>query len=211
MRVARHFMKGVNPRWRAAGRWSPALFFAAGGLLLVQVLLIGLRKYHIGSFSELWIAPPAIAALVAGLGGLIGLHSRLALHAPRLAGAGSGIALLAAGMLGVASAWIVGRAVLGGIPQPLPAWFLAMIAGFMIAFMLSFAVSGLAGLCGAGALRTIGCLLLAPVVSWSAILIVGFSTNFGDALKLDFYTNGIISLAFLAIGRVLGRRSEFAR
>lgn len=188
-------------------QWSSALFIAAGCSMLFQVFLIGLRRYNIGSFSELWIAPPAIAALVAGIIGLVGLYPRIAGRAQRLARAGAGSAIAAGVILCVAAAWLVGSGLTGGIPQPPPGWFLAVIAAFMIAFILAFILAAAACLRAARSLRAIGYLLLVPVVSWGAILVVGVLTNMNDALKLDLYTNGIVSIAFFAIGYVLRTRS----
>jgi hypothetical protein len=96
--------------------------------LLVQVVLIGLRKYQIGTFSEAWIAPPAITALVASLVGLVGLYPHLSRRSPRLARAGRWTTMLAGGVLGLAAMWILGSALRGGLPQPPPPWFLALIA-----------------------------------------------------------------------------------
>jgi hypothetical protein len=201
-------MKEVSASWRSLGQWSPALFFAAGGLMLIQVLLIGLRKYNVASFSELLIAPPAIAALVAGIIGLIGLHPRIAGRAPRLACAGAGSALAAGMILCVLAAWLIGSGLMGGIPQPPPGWFLAAIATFMLAFIMAFILSSAASLRDDGSIRTVGYLLLVPVISWGMILVVGIVTSMSEALLLDFYTNGLISLAFLAIGYILKPQRE---
>jgi hypothetical protein len=201
-------MKEVSASWRSLGKWSPALFFAAGGLLGVQVLMIGFLRYNIASFSDLWIAPPAIAALVAGIIGLIGLYPRTAGQAPRLACAGAASAIAAGIILCVAATWLIGSALLGGITQPPPAGFLALIAAFMLAFILAFILSSAASLRADGSLRTVGYLLLVPVISWGMILVVGIVTSMSEALLLDFYTNGLISLAFLAIGHILKPRRE---
>jgi hypothetical protein len=191
---------------RLLARWCPALFIAAGCCMLLQVFLIGLRRYNIGAFSESWIALPAIAALIASLAGQIGLYPRIAGQALRLARAGTAAAMAACMILCIAAVWLIGRALQDGIPQPPPGWFLVLIAAFMLAFILAFVLSAAASLWVGGSLRVIGCLLLVPVISWAIILVAGFMSSMNEALLLDFYTNGVIGVAFLAIGNILPTR-----
>lgn len=197
-------MKEVRTSRRSPGQWSPVLFFAAGGLLLVQVFMIGLLRYNIASFSDLWIAPPAIAALAASLAGLITLYPQIWGHAPRTARAGTGFAITAGTLLCLAVLWIMGGTLLGGAPEP-P---MGVIAAFMIAFVLSLILTAAASLQSGGSMRRVGYLLLVPVISWGMILVVGAMTSMSEALLLDFYTNGLISIAFLAIGHILKPQRE---
>lgn len=190
---------------RSHCRWSPGLFIAAGLLMLVQVVLIGLRTYGVGSFPEAWIASFAICAVVAALAALTGLSPGLSHAAPRLAKAGAAAALFAIVLLCTAAAWLVVGAHLGGHAGPVPAWFPGFAAIFMFAFVLAFLLAAAASL-KAGS-RAMGCLLLVPAVAWSVIVLAGAVMGIGSALRLDLYTNGAIACALLALGYVAGNRS----
>jgi hypothetical protein len=184
------------------GRIGRVAFIAAGSLMLCQVLVVGLRR-HDFAVSELWAALPGVAAIIASIVGLIALYPRFTGRSRRLALAGVGAALGAGVILCAAATWLAGSAVLGGgVPQPLPGGLLAAIAGFMIAYVLGFVLNAAAGLRSEG-MRHVGWLLLVPVASWSVILGVAVTSNMGDALKLDLYTNAVIALAFIAIGVLL--------
>jgi hypothetical protein len=144
--------------------------------------------------------------LIASLAAQIGLYPRIAGRALRLARAGSGAAMAAGTILCIAAVWIIGSALQGGIPQPPPGWFLALIAVFMLAFILAFVLTAAASLRAGGSSRAIGYLLLVPVISWAIILIAGIMSSMNEALLLDFYTNGVIGVAFVAIGNILPTR-----
>lgn len=184
-----------------SGQYGSAAFIAAGSLMLMQVLAVGLRRFGFASLSELWAALPAIAAIIASIVGLIALYPRFNGRARRLALAGVGAAVVAGVTLCAAAAWLAGSVMLngGGVPQPLPAGLLGAIAGFLIAYVLGFVLYAAAGLRSEG-MQRIGWLLLVPVASWSVILGAAVTTNLNDALKLDLYTNAVIAVAFIAIG-----------
>lgn len=184
-------------------RFGRAAFLGAGFLMLMQVLVVGLRRNGFDSLSELWAALPGIAAIIASIVGLVALYPRFGGRCRRLALAGVGAALGAGAILCVAALWLAGAAAQGGgVPQPLPGGLLAAIAGFMIVYVLGFVLNAVAGL-RSGGMRRIGGLLLVPVAAWSVILGVAVTSNLNDALKLDLYTNTVIALAFIAIGVLL--------
>ena len=195
--------------WRLLGKSSPTLFVASGMLLLVQVILIGLRRYEISSFSDSWIALSSIPAVIAGLIALIGLCPQFSHEAPTLARFAAAAAASAGMLLCAAAAWLIGISLRGGPPQPLPAWFLGVIAAFMIAFMLGFILSAAASFTTGR--RFSGWLLLVPVFAWGSILVAGVMTNMNGALRLDFYTNGAIACAFIALGLGSARKAAASK
>lgn len=197
--------------WRALERASPALFVSSGMLLLVQVILIGLRRYEVVHLSDQWTAVPSIPGVIAGLIALIGLCPQLSQKAPTLARFAAAAAASAGMLLCTAAAWLIGSSMRGGLPQPLPVWFLGVAAAFIVAFIFGFILSGAASF-RAGRRVNAG-LLLVPALAWGSILVVGMMTNMSDALRLDYYTNGAIGCAFIALGLGSGKRlrSDAAR
>jgi hypothetical protein len=163
------------------GRIGRAAFIAAGSLMLIQVLVIGLRRHGFASLSEFWAALSGIAAIIVSIVGLVALYPRFTGRSRRLALVGVGAALGAGVTLCAAAAWLAGSAARDGrVPQPLPGGLLAVIAGFMIAYVLGFVLNAAAGLRSQG-MRRIGWLLLVPVASWSIILGVAVTNNLSDA------------------------------
>lgn len=190
---------------RSFSRWSSGLFSASGVLMFVQVILIGLKRHDIGSFSELWIVPLAVSAVVAGLIALIGLNTGLSPRAPRLAKAGAVAAMAAIALLGIALVWLISSAPAKGQEISLPGGFFALAGLFIAALVLAFILIAAASL--KAGLRAMGYLLLVPALSWGAIIVAGAITNMSDALRLDFYTNAAIACAFVALGFVMRKRT----
>ena len=191
---------GLMSRRSHPGRVGRIAFFAAGLLMLIQVALIGLRRFGVSSVSELWAAPPAIAGIVASIVGLVALHPALASGAPRLARAGQILALGAGVIFGVAAASFIVLIVLSdGAPLSMPPWIQGAVALFMIAYVGSFVLSGAASLRSEG-MRRISLPLFVPVAAWGVILIAAVISNLSGALQLDVYTNVAIAFSFITIG-----------
>lgn len=184
--------------WRVLEQTSPVLFICSGVLLLVQVMLIGLRRYEMASFPESWIAVPSIPGVIAGIVALIGLYAQLSNESPTLARFAAGAAATAGLLLCTAAVWLIIRGMSGGLPQPLPVWFFGLAAAFIVAFILAFILGSVASLKAGWHLKA--SLLFVPVVAWGIILVAGVITNMSDALRLDFYTNAAIACAFIALG-----------
>jgi hypothetical protein len=162
--------------------------------LLAQVLFIGLRKFGIGSFSELWAAVPGIAAIVASLVGLSGLYPRLSPVSPRLAKAAMALIVIAA--LLMCTALVLLLSVDRGPSKAPPPVALGFIGGFLISYVLAFA---LGAVCAWRATEVaIASLALVPAFCWGAIIAAGAMGGAG-ALQLDFYLNGIMAFSFLGL------------
>ena len=203
-------MKNLTMNMRNFSRWEPRFFMAAGSFMFVNTALLWIRLYSDYQLSILWPAIPAITALAFSVFGLLKLYPRVSVNTPRLAIVGVGFAILASVSLGVAAFWIFVVSVFGaGIPQPVPQGLLLLIAIFMIAMVLAFLSNAIAFLLHS-AQRKIGYLLSVPVAMWAIMLVVGIIKGMEVGLSLDFYTNGIIAAAFLALGSTLktNRRAE---
>lgn len=192
-----------------SGALGPPLFISAGLLMFVQVLVIGLRKYGLAVVPEWWAAPPAIAAVIASILGLLTLYPRISGHAGRLAiasvcaGVVSGVLLLAA------ATWLLFAGITTGSVSPLPQVLQAAIALFMMTFVTAFLLSAAACL-KTGTMRGIGLLLLVPVVSWCLILVIATLSTLESALKLDVYTNGVIAAALISVGLLMRNPAHFS-
>lgn len=193
-----HTSRGI---WESLEKWSSKVFLLAGGLLFVHVVLVGLIGYAGVPISEGYHALFGLAGLVGAIVGLLGFYSRLADEVPKLALA-SVLAIVSAGTLfSVILVWLLGTTLLGGGPQnTAPSWVgvLAPLAIVMIA--LGFVLTSVGSLRTDVPSRTVGLLLLVPVVSWVMILVVSILTNFNAPYALDFFANGMISVSWLGIG-----------
>lgn len=186
--------------FKRLGPLSRPAFITAGLLMLVQVCIIGLRRYGLDFIPEWWAAPPAIGAVVATILGLVTLYSRTYGHASRLAFASVGMGVTSGILLCVTALWLVLDVLEGGVMPPLlPKSVQGAVALFMMTFVIALLLSA-AACRKTKATRVIGFLLLVPVFAWCLILGVALMLTMSDALKLDFYTNGAIAAAFIAIG-----------
>ncbi|MBQ4851801.1 hypothetical protein [Pseudoalteromonas sp. MMG012] len=70
---------------------------------------------------------------------------------------------------------------------------------FMVAVVLAFLCYAIAFL-RCEAQRKIGYLLSVPVTMWALMLVVGSIKGMEAGLSLDYYTNAVISVTFLALG-----------
>lgn len=185
-------------------RWGARLFIIAGCFMLLNTILLWVRYYSTDNLSILWAAIPAILSLATGVFGLCTLYPEAFKNRPLIAKIGAGFAILAGFVLALAVLWIVVVSVFGeGMPQPVPQWFLLLIATFMLAVVLAFVGNALAFLLSSR--RIIGYFLAMPVLMWGLMLVVGAFKGMDIGLSLDYYTNGIIAVSFLSLGFTLNR------
>ena len=188
---------------RAPKHWDFRLFCIAGGFMLLNTVFLWIRHYLDYQLSILWAAIPAITALSTSVLGIVKLCRRLSTSRPRLAKCGSGLAFVACVTLSLAALWLFAASLFGsGLPNPAPQGFLALVGIFMVATVCAFLTSASAFLLD-NTLRKIGYLLLIPVVCWGTMLVVGIINGLEVGISLDFYANGVIAIAFLAIGYTL--------
>lgn len=189
-----------NAGARDFNQWSSILFFIAGTFMLINVVFLWIRFYSDSQLSILWAAIPAIIGLAASVLGLLKLYPRISYETPWLARCGAGFAIVASTALCIAAIWILGASIFaGGISEPPPAGILALIGIFMVSMVIAFICCAVAFLINSSS-RKIGYLLLVPVACWGVMLVVGMINGMEVGLSLDFYTNGLIAIAFLSIG-----------
>ena len=183
--------------------WESRLFVIAGSFMLINTLMLWVRMLSGYQLSILWAAIPAIIALATSVVGLLKLYPRIATQAPMMAKAGAGFALLACVSLGTAAAWIFVSSVFGdGMPAQRSQWFLLLIEIFMSAMVFAFLCNAVAFI-RRGSQQKLGYLLSVPLLMWLIMLVVGVIKGMEAGLSLDFYTNGVIGVAFLTLGVVL--------
>lgn len=176
------------------------LFSAAGILMLIQVLLIGLRRLGAESIPEYWAAPPAIGSVVTFICGLISLYPLTVDSSPKLS-LTSVLSGITAGFILLATSIYLAYIALesGAAPQPLPLVIQGGVALFMVSF-ISALISGATACLRTRSMRSIGFMLFVPVLLWCVILAAATAITMTEALKLDVFTNGVIALALLAVG-----------
>lgn len=180
--------------------WDATMFLIAGLFLLLNTVLLWVRYFSDFQLSIMWPAIPAITAFTFSLVGLLKLYPRVSLQAQSSARGGLLFAMLASLCLCLAAIWIFAVALFGeGLPDPTPPALSALIALFMISMVFAFLSYGIAFL-KQGAQKKAGVLLLVPVSMWALMLLVASFKGMETALSLDYYTNGVIALAFMAIG-----------
>ena len=181
---------------------APAAFTMAGLFMLAQVAFIGLTRLGIGAFSEMLAAASGLMAVFASLWALGGLHPRLSPGSPRLAKAMVVLVSIAALMMLTAIVLLlVSRAGDPGPMAALPPRVLGVIGGFLIAYVLSFALAAVGSMKADS--KVVAGLLLVPVICWGAIIIVGALGAGPEALKLDLYLNAVMAISFLGLGAAL--------
>jgi len=182
------------------------LFLIAGSFMLINTAFLWVRHFSGYTLSILWPAIPAIIAFSVCVFGLFKLYHRISPKAPKLAKSGALLALVASCALGIAAIWIFRASVFGdGVPTPLPTGLGALVGLFIVAMVLAFLNNAVACLMDKG-LRNLGYLLIVPVAMWTLMLVVSIFKGLNVGLSLDFYTNAVIGLAFLATGLTLSKR-----
>lgn len=181
-------------------RWDARFFIIAGSLLLINTLFLWIRHYSNYQLSILWPAIPAISGLACSVFGLLKLYPRVTVHSPLIAKGGAGFALLALVSLSFVALWVFVVSVFGeGMQKQQSQWLMVLIALFMLAMIVSFFMNAVAFLTNT-AQRKVGYLLTVPLAMWFIMLVVGVIKGMEKGLSLDFYTNPIIAIAFMALG-----------
>lgn len=166
--------------------------------MLINVVALWIIFYSDPQLSILWAAIPGIIALTTSVIGLLKLYPRISSETLWLARSGAGFALVAGTALCIAAIWIFA----GGISESIPNGVLALIGIFLVSMVIAFICNAVAFLID-GSSRNIGYLLIVPVASWGIMLVVGMIKGLEVGISLDFYTNGLIAVAFLLIGFLL--------
>jgi hypothetical protein len=178
-------------------RWSRALWLVSGALTLVYSSLYGAEAF-LGTYPSAreFVGPVAyIVAFVA----LLGLAPALADRRPRLARAGAVLAVL--GAAGFLLNLLAGA---GVVPEEATWVGAGQLVLILVGMTLSFLVFGAASLRSGAFSRTVGALLLAPVVVMGlnlGVVAAGLASP-----EARFVVSGLWGLSFLAIGFTL--RSE---
>lgn len=191
----RYMVTGSRTWERSRERWHSTAFLIAGGLLLVFAVSDGLSAFT-SMEPPGWVTIGFIAAgLIAGHVGLLGLYPQLADHVPRQALAGAIVVTIAAiGTLGLFVAVIV-NTVQPAIGLPVVPFYLVMILGTILAFLL-FSVASLRTHIPS---RTVGLILLGPPTVF--ILMIAMVSTAPD--WLTFLIRGLQAGAYAAVGVVL--------
>jgi hypothetical protein len=186
--------------------WSSRLFIVAGVSMLINVILLWVRRLSDYELSILWPAIPSLIALACAVFGLLNLYKQASFNTPFIAKVGAFFSILACTVLGIAAIWLIANLVFfkeNG--EQLPQWFFGLIAVFMISMILAFLSNAVAFLQHTHS-RNIGLLLSIPLAMWLIMLLIGLMKGMQVGLSLDFYTNAVIATAFLFLGLKL--RSE---
>ncbi|MCO7190157.1 MULTISPECIES: hypothetical protein [unclassified Pseudoalteromonas] len=180
--------------------WDARFFLIAGGFMLINTLCLWARHFSGYQLSILWPAIPAIIGLASSVLGLYKLHPRIASRAPKLAKWGAGFALSSLVALSIGACWVIASALLGDATRGVG--MQALIGVFMIAMVGAFICNAIASLRDPAS-RALGLALSIPVVCWSLMLLAGMLYGAEVGLSLDFYTNGLLALAFVWASRVI--------
>lgn len=174
--------------------WSPTLWLAAGATILVYSSLYATEAF-LGAYPAARDFVGPIGYVVAFVA-LLGLYPALADRRPGLARAGATLAVL-----GAAGFSLTVLASAGVVPED-AAWVGAgQLVLILLGMTLSFLVFGVATLRSGAFSRTVGALLLAPVVVMGlnlGVVAAGLASP-----EARFVVSGLWGLSFLAIGRAL--------
>ncbi|MDK1285981.1 hypothetical protein [Pseudoalteromonas umbrosa] len=199
-------MMNTHNTAHCATRWDTRLFLIAGCCMLINTVCLWMRHFSGYQMSLLWAAVPAIIALGSCTLGVLKLYPRAVSQARKLAISGACFAVMSLTSLVLASMWIFVLSVFGdGISGRPSTGFAVLIGAFMVFMMISFAFNSVSFLVERTT-RNIGLLLLVPVSCWALMLIVALLKSFEAGLSLDFYTNGVMGVAFLLVAFVLKKR-----
>jgi hypothetical protein len=188
---------GSTRRLEPLARWSPALFLAAGGLVVGHAAVNGVEAFTTNT------PPPDVfgpAGYLLAIVGLLGLYPALAERTPRLARAAAAVAA------GPLVGWIVVTTVTLGafagvvppVSESLPGWFLAV---HLATLLLAYVLFGVAGVRSGGHCRSVGVLLLAAPALWVAML--AGAAVFGTGAVGPFLVGAGQALVHLGVGATL--------
>lgn len=175
--------------------WSPTLWLGAGALTLVYSSLYGAEAF-LGTYPAArdFVGPVGyVVAFVA----LLGLYPRVAERGPWLARLGAVLAVLGA------AGFTLDILANAGVVSEGAAWVNAgRLLAILVGMTMSFLVFGVATLRSGVHSRTVGALLLAPVLVMGLNLGV-VATGLASA-EARFVVSGLWGLSFLALGVALG-------
>lgn len=189
-----------TPKWGMLERWSPRLFLAAGGILVMYAAGNGLE-----AFTDMTLTQKGLeSGYVLGFLGLLGLYPALREHSPWLSRIGAAAAV--SGFVAF-SAFTINRVagMLGLTSGDPPGWALFVVLA-ATGFIVGYLAFGVAILRTGTASRFLGFVLLVP-----AIIIVLMFAHI--ALGLDspvtvFVVSAGQAMAHIAIGSSLPASAE---
>lgn len=217
-RPPRSAMVGVSARYaESLERRSPLLFFLAGVVLLLLLMVGSVVRFTVASIPRTTFWPLFPLAIALSLGGLVGLCPRLAERARWSAIVGGGFGTLG----GIALITGLGALLVTAPPGPYPGNLGVVGAPFflgLLAFVPAVGICGISGLRTGLLSRKVGALLLvigllqfgelvgAEVVFSSA----GTSAPSGFYVLFETFVYGLIATAFVTIGYSLRNEAALA-
>ena len=192
---------GTTRVWDTLERWSGNVFLAAGILVLIGTVVVGLQL--LAGNEELLKDPFELApflGFVVSYFGLLGLYPRLADRMPRLARVSVFLLLVP-----VVVMLLFVLSIVGGfdIPSIGP---LSLVAFLM--FALGIALFGVGSYQTEVPSRGVGLALLALATAWFVMLGAGLLNGFPISQAVNFVTIAIMTGALLAIGFRLRTETE---
>lgn len=188
-------------RWKSVQKLSPAAFLAAGILLVIATVVVGLE--WLGGMEGLSEGPLAFAGfigLIVAYIGLLTLYPRLVDGLPRLARAILGLLFVP-----VAVILVDLLAVAFGFDPPF-AGRVAAVA--FLVFAVGIALIGIASLRTRALSRSVGLSLLVFAIAWFLLLGEGLLYGFPTSDPVTFVTTGLMAGALLAVGYLLRTETE---
>lgn len=180
-----------TPGWDSLERWSAAAFLVAGGLLVADILLVGVQLVGV-SFPHGVLYS---SGLVVSLMGLLGLYPHLAVRAPWVARASAVVIVLPVGAI---FAILISTQIL---PFPRLTGTAIVLVGMGTLYIWGFTVVGVAILYTGVPSRTVGLLLLAIVATVLGGVILALDVVGGDVRDRLFFTLVVIlPVLLLAVG-----------
>lgn len=183
-------------------RRSAALFFLAGGLMVVLVALFATGSEG-GAGGDPLLGIVAPAGFAAAFLGLLGRTPALSDRAPRLAWAGA--AVLVIGVAGAVPLVVGNVAQLAGVYAEQPVWVSAANIPLFLAVLLGFGVFGVGSLLTGAHSRSISLLMLWPAVVFGVVIILVGTFILGVTFPHWFHTAHSASEAvvYLSLGYLL--------
>lgn len=181
-------------------RWSPRLFLAAGGLLVVYASLNGLW-----AFADMATRESGFQfGYVLGFLGLLGLYPSLVIRSPKLSRLGAAGA--ASGIVGITAITVLELAQLGGMVSGTPpGWWLILLLA-LGGFLLGYLSFGTAILRSGYYPKSIGILVCLP-----GIIVVFMVAHIAAGLASEvtaFVISAGEAMAHLAIGATIQTKSR---
>lgn len=189
-------MVGVSTKtWALLEKWTAGIFLLSGLLLLIGTVVVGLQLVT-GDPTFLknpFELAPYLGFIVSYFG-LLGLYPRLSGHIPF-----AKISLLLLLLPVMVMLIYIASAVIG---TELPFAGTVSIGAFLL-FALGIAQFGIGSYQTDTPARGVGISLLAVAAAWFLLLGVGLIIGFPAPQPVVFVTAAIMTVAFLAIGRIL--------